>query len=150
MPSVIRTWVLVATLVAAPAYAGQEIGDYRGLPSDLATAATAFDIAQARSDGAGLRRWLADDYVLLTSDGGSQTKAQLIAATTAPGHSTSWVALSKQIRRYWPDGAVLGGIVDARGFDHGKPTSTHARFVDVWAKRHGRWQVIFTRVNEAR
>ena len=150
MPSVIRTWIIAASLVAAPAYAGKGIGDYRGLPSDLAAAATAFDIAQSRSDGEGLRRWLADDYVLLTSDGSGQTKAQLIAATTAPGHSTIWVTLSKQVRRYWSDGAVLGGIVDARGTDQGKPTSTHARFVDVWAKSHGRWQVIFTQVNEAR
>jgi hypothetical protein len=136
--------------MAAPAYAGREIGDYRGLPSDLAAAATAFDIAQFRSDGAELRRWLADDYVLLASDGGRQTKAGLIAETTAPGHSTMSVALSKQVRRYWPNGAVLGGIVDARGLDHGKATSTHARFVDVWAKRRGRWQVIFTQMNEAR
>ena len=150
MPFVIRTWVIIGTLIATPAYAGKEIGDYRGLPSDLVAAATAFDIAQSRSDGAGLRRWLSDDYVLLTPDGSSQSKAQLVAEMTAPGHSTTWVTLSKQVSRYWPEGAVLGGIVDARGTDHGKPTSTHARFVDVWAKRQGRWQVIFTQVNDAR
>ena len=150
MPSVILAWVSVAALIAAPAYAGTEVGDYRGLPADLAAAATAFDIAQFRSDGAGLRRWLANDYVLQTRDGSSQTKAELIAATTAPGHKTISVALSRQVRRYWPGGAVLGGIVDARGLDHGKATSTHARFIDIWAKRRGRWQVVFTQMNDVR
>jgi len=150
MPSAIRTWVGVAALIAAPAYAGTEIGDYRGLPADLATAATAFDIAQFRSDGAGLRRWLADDYVLADANGRTQSKADLVRDMTAPGHKTFSVSLTMKVRKYWKDGAALGGIVDARGLDHGKPTTTHARFLDIWAKRGDRWQVIYTQIDQAR
>lgn len=43
----------------------------------------------------------------------------------------------------------IAAMVDAKGLDHGKPFIFHARFVDVWAKRDGRWQVIFTQINNA-
>jgi hypothetical protein len=40
-------------------------------------------------------------------------------------------------------------MVDAKGLNLGKAFTMRARFVDVWAKRDGRWQVIFTQVNDA-
>lgn len=145
-------WVIGAsmTLAAAPAQTGPEGADYRGLPRDLAAAATAYDLAQFKANRAELERLLADDYILAGANGNNQTKAQYIAEATAPGSRTTYVALSLKVRRVWSDGAVLGGMVDAKGFDRGKPSTTRARFVDVWAKRDGRWRVVFTQVNAAR
>ncbi|HEY7889779.1 MAG TPA: nuclear transport factor 2 family protein [Steroidobacteraceae bacterium] len=135
-------------LLAAPVHAGPEVGDYRGLPSDLAAAAIAYDVAQFKSDRSELERLLADDYTVVGSNGRGQTKAEDIAGAIAPERKTTYVAISKQVRRVWPNGAVLGGIVDARGVDQGKAFVMRARFVDVWAKRNGRWQVIFTQIND--
>lgn len=148
MPRSHWSWAICAALIAAPALAGMELGDYRGLPSDLATAATAYDLAQFKSDRSGLQRLLADDYTLAASDGSNETKAEGIADAVAPGRKTTCVAISKQVRKVWPGGAVLGGIVDAKGFDHGKAFVLRARFVDIWAKRSGRWQVIFTQIHD--
>ena len=138
-------WAFCAALIAAQAQAGTEVGDYRGLPRDLAAAATAYDLAQFRSDRSELERLLADDYTL-AANGEIQTKAEDIAGAVSPDHKTTYVALSKQVRKVWPNGAVLGGIVDAKGSDHGKAFVVRARFVDVWAKRNGHWQVIFTQI----
>jgi hypothetical protein len=135
--------------IAASAHAGQEVGDYSGLPKDLAAAATAYDLAQFKSSRPELERLLADDYVLAGADGRNQTKAEYIAEATAPGAKTLSVSITQQVNRAWPDGAVLGGMVDARNLSGGKQTTTKARFVDVWARRDGRWQVIFTQVNKA-
>lgn len=145
-------WIIGAsmTLAAAPTQRGPQGADYRGLPRDLAAAATAYDLAQFKADRAELDRLLADDYILAGSNGKNQTKAQYIAEATAPGSRTTYVALSLKVRRVWADGAVLGGMVDARGFDRGKPIAVHARFVDVWAKRDGRWRVVFTQANAVR
>jgi len=145
-------WTLAfcAALGAAPAHAVPGVGDYRGLPRDLAAAATAYDIAQFKSDRAALDRWLADDYVMAGPDGRNQNKADLIRGMTAPGHRTISVSLTMTVRKWWSDGAVLGGIVDARGLERGKTTALHARFVDIWAKRGGRWQVVFTQMNDVR
>lgn len=139
------------TLAAASAQTGPQGADYRGLPRDLAAAATAYDLAQFKANRDELERLLADDYILAGSNGKNQTKAQYIAEATAPGSSrTTYVALSLTVRRVWSDGAVLGGMVDAKGFDRGKPITAHARFVDVWAKRDGRWRVVFTQANTVR
>lgn len=147
MKSAIGVWVICVAVITLPANAGPEIGDYRGLPQDLAAAATAYDVAQFKADRRELERWLADDYVLTGLGGKSQTKAEAIAGSFAPDRKTTYVAISNQVYKFWKDGAALGGIVDARGTDHGKPFALHARFVDVWAKRDGHWQVLFTQID---
>ena len=139
---------ICATLIAAQVHAGSEVGDYRGLPADLAAAARAYDIAQFKSDRAELERLLADDYTVVDQMGGSLTKAQDIANALAPDHKTTSVAITKQVVKAWPNGAALGGWVEAKGTDHGKAFVYRGQFVDVWAKRHGRWQVIFTQIDE--
>lgn len=141
--------IIVGALIVLPVHAQQGLGDYRGLPADLAAAATAYDIAQMKSDRAGLEQYLADDYTLANSSGRSRNKAESIADSIVPGNKTTYVAITQQVRKLWPDGAVLGGIVDARGVNRGKPFTMRARFVDIWATRDGRWQVIFTKIDRA-
>lgn len=142
-------WVISAAIIMPPAQTGSDVGDYRGLPADLASAATAYDLAQFKSDRAELERLLADDYTLIGPNGRNLTKAQDIADALVPGSKTLSVTISQQVRKVWPGGAVLGGIVDARKLDRDKTLTIRARFVDIWAKRNGRWQVIFTQVNNA-
>jgi hypothetical protein len=142
-------WIVVGALLVLPAHAEQGVGDYRGLPAELATAATAYDIAQMTSDRAGLERLLADDYTLANSDGKNRNKAEAVADSIVPGNKTTYISITRQVRKVWPDGAVLGGMVDAKGINHGKPYAMRARFVDVWARRGGRWQVVFTLIHDA-
>lgn len=142
-------WILAicAASIAAGAQAGPQLGDYSGLPADLAAAATAYDIAQFKSDRSGLERYLADDYTLVDASGANETKAEDIAKSLAPGRKTTYVAITKQVRKTWPNGAALGGWVEVKGLDHGRGFVMRAQFVDVWAKRKGRWQVIFTQMD---
>jgi len=141
-------WLLGAALFVTQARAGQEVGDYRGLPADLAAAATAYDLAQYKADRAELERLLADDYILGGSSGKPQSKQEFIADQVAPGSKTTSMVLDITVRQVWPNGAVLGGTADAKGLDRGKPYALRIRFADVWAKRDGRWQVIYTAANK--
>jgi hypothetical protein len=136
-----------AALIATSAYAGKEVGDYSGLPKDLAEAATAYDVAQFKADRAELERLLADDYTLAGTSGKNRTKADLIAEQTAPENKTISVDIYDQVKKAWPNGAVLAGMVEAKGTNQGKAYTFKGRFVDVWAKRNGRWQVIFTQIH---
>lgn len=120
---------------------------YPGVPADLAAAATAFDRAQISSDGAALKHLLADDYLLINSNDHREDKAQFIADYTAPGFTMEPFAIADQMIRVWPNGAALGGVVTATGMSDGKRYAVRLRFVDIWAKRGGRWQVIFTQAN---
>ena len=130
----------IALLVAAAAL---------NIPADLAVAVHGYDQAQIHGDRAELERWLADDYLLVNSSGKTETKAQLIADYTAPGFTLEPFTVEQPVEKHWGDGAVMGGIATLRGMDGGKRFEVRLRFADIWAKRHDRWQVIYTQVSKA-
>lgn len=112
------------------------------LPSDLATAAEAFERAQIAGDRVELERLLAPDYVLHSSDGGAESRGQLIEFWTAEGFDPQPVAVREPVAQVWADGAALDGLVTLAGTNGGQPFSVTIRFVDVWRRREGRWQVV--------
>jgi hypothetical protein len=118
------------------------------LPPDLKKAVHDYDEAQIKGNRSELQRLLADDYTLLNSGGKVQNKAQLIADFTAPGYRLEPFVVEEPIEKVWSDGAVMGGIATLRGVDGGKPFSVTLRFADIWAKRNGAWQVIYTHVSK--
>jgi hypothetical protein len=132
--------VILAVAVSFPALAAE-------IPADLAKAAKDYDEAQIHGDGAELQRLVADDYTLVNSGGKVQTKAELIADYTSPGYRIEPFVVQQPIEKVWSDGAVMGGVVDLKGTDGGKPFAVTLRFADIWAKRNGRWQVIYTHVS---
>ncbi|HEV2675198.1 MAG TPA: nuclear transport factor 2 family protein [Aliidongia sp.] len=138
--SIKLTMLAVAALLAAtPALATK-------LPADLAKAAADYDQAQIDGNRAELERLLADDYVLVNSHAEVSDKAGLIHDNTAPGFKLDPYVVREPVERVWANGAVLGGIVSVSGVDGGKPFKATFRFADVWARRKGVWQVIYTEV----
>lgn len=136
-------WVLAAlSLGAGPAFAAN-------LPPDLAKAVADYDAAQIKGDGAALKRLLADDYALVNSAGAVENKEQLIADYTAPGYKLDPFVVREPIEKIWSDGAVMGGVAKLSGTDGGKRFEVTLRFADIWAKRRGAWQVIYTHVSKA-
>jgi hypothetical protein len=132
---------VLAALAAAPALAAP-------LPADLAAAAKAYDAAQLSGDRAALERLLADDYVLVNSGGVTETKAQFIKDLTDPNVRQDPFVIDRPLERVWADGAVLGGVTTLSGVDHGVRFHQRMRFADVWARRSGHWQVVYTQVSK--
>jgi ketosteroid isomerase-like protein len=146
---VARYAILLLGLVALSPLAAQgpAMPTYPGVPADLARAATDFDTAQVKGDAAVLRRLLADDYLLINSRDQREDKAQFIADYTAPGFRMDPFRIEDQVIKVWSDGAILGGVVQMTGLSEGKPYSVRMRFSDIWAKRGGTWQVVYTHAN---
>jgi hypothetical protein len=117
------------------------------LPPSLAKAVSDYDAAQVKGDRAELKRLLADDYTLVNSSGAIENKTQLIADYTAPGYRLEPFVVREAIEKVWAHGAVMSGIATLRGTDGGKPFVATLRFSDIWAERHGVWQVIYTQVS---
>jgi hypothetical protein len=146
-------WIAIAAALAlsapatADAPAAQPMPSYPGIPADLAKAAADFDLAQVKSDGEALKCLLADDFLLINSEDKREDKAQFIADYTSPGFSLEPFVIDDQVIKVWSDGAVLGGAVTAKGMSDGKPYSVRLRFSDIWAKRGGKWQVIYAHAN---
>ena len=139
-------WNARAALLIAAMLLGS-VANAASLPADLAKAVKDYDEAQIHGDKAQLQRLVADDYTLVNSSGRIQNKAQLIADYTAPGYKIEPFEIMEPVEKVWSDGAVMGGVVDLRGTDGGKPFAVKLRFADIWAKRNGKWQVIYTHVS---
>lgn len=135
----------VAVLLASVAFATVAFG--ADIPADLRKAVEDYDHAQVKADGAELRRLIADDYVLVNSSGRMQDKSQLIADYLAPGYKIEPYKVLQPVEKAWSDGAVMGGLVNLKGLSEGKPFAVTLRFADIWAKRNGKWQVIYTHVS---
>jgi hypothetical protein len=123
-------------------------GNAAELPADLAKAVKDYDEAQIHGNKAELQRLVADDYTLVNSSGRVQNKAELITDYTTPGYKIEPFEIQQPVEKVWSDGAVMGGVVDLRGIDGGKPFAVTLRFADIWAKRNGKWQVVYTHVSK--
>jgi len=119
------------------------------LPPDLAKAAHEYDRAQIEGDRALLEKMLASNYRLVNGGGQVESRKQFIDESTAPGFRIDPFVVQQSIEIVWTNGAVLAGIVHLTGIDGGKAFDVHLRFADVWAKRRGRWQVVFTQATRA-
>ena len=139
-------WNVRGALLIAALWVGS-LANAAELPADLATAVKDYDEAQIHGNKAELLRLVADDYTLVNSSGRIQNKAELIADYTAPGYKIEPFEIMQPVEKVWSDGAVMGGVVDLRGIDGGKPFTVKLRFADIWAKRNGKWQVIYTHVS---
>lgn len=118
--------------------------DTAPVPADLAARVHAYDDAQIKGDRAALEDLLADDYVLVNSRGQRQSKADLIGDYTKPGFKLEPFTVEEAVELVWRDGAVMGGVATLRGVDAGQAFEVRLRFSDIWAKRDGRWRVIYT------
>jgi ketosteroid isomerase-like protein len=114
------------------------------IAAELAARVHAYDDAQVRGDKSALEDLLADDYVLVNSRGQRQTKAQLIADYTKPGFNLEPFTVEEPVELVWSDGAVMGGVATLHGVDDGQAFEVRLRFSDIWAKRAGKWRVMYT------
>ena len=98
--------------------------------------------ALSKADLPALNRILADDHSVITKDGTVITKAQELAIY---GSGESSNVLSDfdpvKVRVFGAVAVVIGGHKEKSQY-HGKDTSGHYRWTDIFAKRNGRWQAI--------
>jgi ketosteroid isomerase-like protein len=132
--------VILWCAFAAVAFANPSSPD---VPEDLAARVRAYDEAQVKGDKAALNDLLADDFVLVNSRGQRQTKAQLIADYTKPGFKLEPFVVEEAVELVWSDGAVMAGVARIRGVDEGQAYDLRLRFSDIWAKREGKWRVVY-------
>jgi hypothetical protein len=113
----------------------------------LAEAARAFDDAQFHHDRAALERFLAPDFLFVTGKGEALGRDGFIAGATTPGEVLEpFVIAHHRVEPQGADGGVVSGEGIERGTQDGKPFVSHFRYVDAFARRHGRWVVVYTQV----
>lgn len=97
--------------------------------------------ATVKKDGATLGKFLADDWVY-QGPGGTQTKAEALAALTSEDQKFDSIILGDMRVRIFGNTAVVTGSEDEKSSYKGQDTSGHYLWTDVFVKRQGRWQLV--------
>ena len=102
-----------------------------------------YDIAQTRHD-ASFFKWVeADDFVLTLSSGRTLTRAEDIAAMMAS--STDATYTSDDVRvQFYGSAAIVTGRMTATCTRDKNSYSPQWRWINLFVKRDGRWQIIST------
>ncbi len=98
--------------------------------------------AHHQLDVSTLERLMAEDYFVIRSDGSVAGKEEDLASySTGDRHWEVAEGDQYDVRIYGPT-AVLSGRWRARGVNAGQPFDYAARFLSVYVKRDGRWQMV--------
>ena len=96
--------------------------------------------AEKNNDVAAFEKIVADDWTTITPAGKTQTKAES-AAEIKNGHVTS-VTMGEMKVRVLGSTAVVTGSNDATSVENGKESTGHYVWLDVFAKRNGKWLAV--------
>lgn len=114
---------------------------------DVMAASDAFDAAQLHADRATLERYLASDMVFVRGSGKVTGREEFIATFTSPGLKLEpFEVLDRRYINLGKDAGIVAGEAILRGTEDGKAFVEHIRYADTFARRDGRWQVVYVQV----
>jgi ketosteroid isomerase-like protein len=125
------TLTLVLSLAAANAQTPDQI---QALDREWAQACVQADIAK-------LEQILSDDLTYTHSSGQTQTKAEFIATVREGKTRYRSIEFLQSNVRIYGNSAVSNSEVRVNLTVDGKDVSVHPRFLHVWVKENGRWQL---------
>jgi uncharacterized protein (TIGR02246 family) len=96
--------------------------------------------AEKNHDAAAFEKIVADDWIAITPDGKSQTKAQ--RAVEIKTARTTSATLGDMKVRVFGDTAVVTGTDDEITVEGSKESSDHYVWTDVFVKRNGKWLAV--------
>jgi hypothetical protein len=102
-----------------------------------------YDIAQTRHDASFFERVEADDFILTLSSSETLTRAEAIADMMASSMDATYT--SDEVRvQFYGNTAIVTGRMTAAYAGSKSAYSPQWRWIDLFVKRGGRWQIIST------
>jgi hypothetical protein len=102
-----------------------------------------YDIAQTRHDAAFFERIEADEFVLTLSSGETLTRAEAIADMMASRKDATYTTNEVRVQ-FYGNAAIVTGRMTVTYTGKGDTYSPRWRWIDLFVKRGGRWQIIST------
>jgi ketosteroid isomerase-like protein len=138
--------VLVLILLALPSVDARPAGDTKAIVAALTAQADAWDKAIVRKDRAAIEANMADDFRSIDGAGTVETKAAFVAGLMDAKLTIDPYTVEDFDVRLFGDVALLSGRTRMTGTFDGKPFTSHYRYIDVYAKRNGRWQIVSVQI----
>jgi ketosteroid isomerase-like protein len=104
--------------------------------------------AHLRGDVATIVRLMADDYVKIQPDGSVIGREAALAGFVPEERAWEVAAGDEYDVRVYGDTALVIGRWTARGVNHGVRFDYRARFLSVYVRRNGAWQMVAEQATE--
>ena len=134
---------LVSSLSMAPA---AQSPDTNAVIAALTKQADAWDKAIVRKDRAAIAANMADDFRSIDGAGTVETKPVFVDGLMDGKLTIDPYTVEDFDVRLFGDVALLSGRTKMTGRFDGKPFTSHYRYIDVYAKRNGRWQIVSVQI----
>jgi ketosteroid isomerase-like protein len=105
-----------------------------------------FQEAVKNNDVATMDRLLADDFVLVSGRGRTQTKSDLLKESSSRDYVYEHQEDTNQTVRVWGDTAVITALLWVKGTASGKPIDYKVWFSDVYIRYGNGWKYAFGQV----
>jgi len=135
--------LLVAATLAATAPA---MGQTSNAEKELTTLAKEADAAFAKNDMVFFDRVNADDWTLITPEGETKSKAQVLKEAKEGVFKVESVETLEMKVRVYGDAGVVTGRGRLKATYKGKPISSTDRWTDLYIKQDGKWQCVASQV----
>lgn len=105
-----------------------------------------WDEAIVRKDLAAISANMGEDFRQIRSNGTVVDKATFLRDITSPELTIEPYTVEDFDVRFYGDVALLSGHTRMKGSYKGSPFATHYRYVDIYARRDGKWQVVSVQI----
>jgi ketosteroid isomerase-like protein len=105
-----------------------------------------FTQAVAANDAAAIKRFVADDWVIVDADGRVVDRSRFISVIESGALTHESMETTDVEVRVHGDTAVVTGITTSKGQFMGQGFTTRERATDVLARLNGRWLCVFSQL----
>jgi ketosteroid isomerase-like protein len=131
---------IIASVLALALSASAAAADDRAA---VAALDTKYQAAVKSNDAATMDRILADDFVLVTGNGKTFGKADLIEEARSGDNRYEHQEDSQQTVRVWSDTAVVTALLWVKGRDKDRTFDYKLWFSDTYVRTPGGWRYVF-------
>ena len=138
--------VLALALLTVPSTAVAQTTDTKAVVAALTKQADAWDKAIVRKDRAAIAANMADDFRSIDGAATVENKTVFVDGLMDPKLTINPYTVEDFDVRLFGDVALLSGRTRMTGTSDGKPFTSHYRYIDIYARRNGRWQIVSVQI----
>jgi len=139
--------IMAVCVVCAVCAAGSAPQRAAGDEETVANLDTEYQQAVKDNDAATMARILADNFVLVSGRGGTQTKADLLSESRKGNIKYEHQEDTNRTVRVWGDTAVVTALLWGKGTVDGKAFDHKLWFSDVYVRTKSGWRYVFAQAS---
>ncbi|MEO5821565.1 MAG: nuclear transport factor 2 family protein [Vicinamibacteraceae bacterium] len=136
----------VAVMLSTSSPSAAQASDSKAVVAALTKQSDAWDKAIVRKDRAAIEANMADDFRSIDGAATVETKRVFVDSLMDATLTIDPYTVEDFDVRLFGDVALLSGRTKMTGRADGKAFASHYRYIDIYAKRNGRWQIVSVQI----